>query len=184
LHGRWFSAKEVDHVINGGPLEALVKLREQGTIGHIGVTSEEPWTVIPFLAHKDIEVYQIAYNIIYQAAARHFLLQASDAGVGVVTMRTMTSGIFQREAGVLAPEWQAAHDLYDVALKFVLSDSRVHAGIVGMRWPHEVEHNVKLIDSWEPAVDFADMPRVTFGVYRADDAQPSVQLSAFGGADG
>ena len=68
-----FSAEEVHHVINGGPLEALVKLREQGTIGHIGVTSEEPWTVIPFLAHKDIEVYQIAYNIIYQAAARHFL---------------------------------------------------------------------------------------------------------------
>ena len=42
-------------------------------IGHIGITSEEPWTVIPFLAHEAIEVYQIAYNIIYQAAARHFL---------------------------------------------------------------------------------------------------------------
>jgi hypothetical protein len=31
----------------------------------------------------------------------------------------------------LAPEWQEAHDLYDVALKFVLSDSRVHAPIFG-----------------------------------------------------
>jgi aryl-alcohol dehydrogenase-like predicted oxidoreductase len=171
IHGRMFTADDVEHVVNGGPLQALVKLRDQGKIGHIGVTSEEPWTVIPFLAHKDIEVYQIAYNLIYQGAARHFLVEAAEAGVGVVTMRTMTSGIFQREASFLAPEWQSAHDLYEAALKFVLSDSRVHAGIVGMRWPHEVEENIKLIENWEPSVDFADMPRVTFGVYKADDEQ-------------
>jgi aryl-alcohol dehydrogenase-like predicted oxidoreductase len=170
IHGRMFTSDDVDHVINGGPLTTLVKLREQGRIGHIGITSEEPWTVIPFLAQPDIEVYQIAYNLIYQGAARHFLPAAADAGVGVVTMRTMTSGIFQREASLLAPEWQEAHDLYDAALKFVLSDSRVHAGIVGMRWPHEVERNIKLIDGWEPE-DFADLPRVTFGVYQAEDAQ-------------
>ena len=65
---------------------------------------------------------------------------------------------------------EAAHDIYEAALKFVLSDSRVHAGIVGMRWPHEVEQNIKLIDHWEPKVDIADIPRVTFGVYQADDA--------------
>ena len=121
IHGRMFTADDVDHVINGGPLATLVKLREQGRIGHIGIRSEEPWTVIPFLAHQDIEVYQIAYNLIYQGAARHFLPTAADAGVGVVTMRTMTSGIFQREASLLAPDWQEAHDLYEAALKFVLS---------------------------------------------------------------
>jgi aryl-alcohol dehydrogenase-like predicted oxidoreductase len=180
IHGRMFTADDVDHVINGGPLQALVKLREQGRIGHIGITSEEPWTVIPFLAHEDIEVYQIAYNLIYQAAARHFLPQAAEAGVGVVTMRTMTSGILQREASLLAPEWQPAHDLYDAALKFVLSDSRVHAGIVGMRWPHEVEQNLKLLDNWEPAADLADMPRVTFGVYQAEDASLAADSSPDG----
>ena len=171
IHGRMFTAEDVDHVVNSGPLQALVKLREQGHIGHIGITSEEPWTVIPFLAYADIEVYQIAYNLIYQGAARHFLPRAAEAGVGVVTMRTMTSGIFQREASLLAPEWQHAHDLYEAALKFVLSDSRVHAGIVGMRWPLEVEQNLELIKHWEPTVNMADMPRVTFGVYQAEDAQ-------------
>jgi aryl-alcohol dehydrogenase-like predicted oxidoreductase len=169
IHGRMFTAEDVNHVINGGPLKALVKLREQGKIGHIGITSEEPWTVIPFLSTGEIEVYQIAYNLIYQGAARHFLPQATEAGAGVVTMRTMTSGIFQREAAFLAPEWDTAHSLYDAALKFVLSDSRVHSGIVGMRWPHEVEQNVRIIEGWEPPTDFADMPRVTFGVYKADD---------------
>jgi len=171
VHGRMYTPAEVEHVLHGGPLDALLELREAGTIGHIGITTEEPWTVIPFLEHEAIEVYQIAYNLIYQAAARHFLIAAGQANAGVVTMRTMTSGIFQREVSVLAPEWQAAHDLYEVALKFVLSDSRVHAGIVGMRWPHEVEQNVRLLDGWAPPIDFASMPRLTFEVYNADDAQ-------------
>ena len=173
IHGRMYLPAEVEHVLHGGPLDALVELREAGKIGHIGITTEEPWTVIPFLENEAVEVYQIAYNIIYQAAARHFLIKAAEKNVGVVTMRTMTSGIFQREAGFLAPEWQEAHDLYEVALRFVLSDSRVHAGIVGMRWPEEVGRNVALLNNWEPATDFAAMPRLTFEVYKADDEQPS-----------
>jgi aryl-alcohol dehydrogenase-like predicted oxidoreductase len=104
VHGRMYTPAEVEHILHGGPLEALVELRQAGKIGHIGVTTEEPWTVIPFLEHDAIDVYQIAYNIIYQAAARHFLIEAAKVNAGVVTMRTMTSGIFQREAGFLAPE--------------------------------------------------------------------------------
>ena len=173
IHGRMYTPEEVEHILHGGPLEALVALRDAGKIGHIGITTEEPWTVLPFLAYEEVEVYQIAYNLIYQAASRHFLIEAANANAGVVTMRTMTSGIFQREASFLAPEWQNAHDLYDAALKFILSDSRVHAGIVGMRWPEEVERNVELVNEWEPPIDFATMPRLTFEVYRAEDVAQS-----------
>jgi len=169
VHGRMYTPDEVRHILEGGPLDALRELRKSGKIGHIGITTEEPWTVVPFLAHEEFDVYQIAYNFIYQGAARHFLIEAAKADVGVVTMRTMTSGILQREAQFLAPGWQAAHDLYEVSLKFVLSDSRVHAGIVGMRWPEEVEKNLRLIEDWKPPVDFAEMPRLTFEVYKAED---------------
>ena len=65
----------------------------------------------------------------------------------------------------------SSKDLYDLALKFVLSDSRIHAGIVGARWPHEVEENLKIARDWKPPVDFATMPRLTFEVYKAEDAQ-------------
>jgi hypothetical protein len=171
IHGRMYHPHEVKHILEGGPLEALLELKQQGKIGHIGITTEEPWTVIPFLAHNEIEVFQIAYNIIYQAAARHFLIEAAKVNAGVVSMRAMTSGIFQREAQFLAPEWQNARDLYEVALKFVLSDSRVHSAITGMRWPKEVETNVKLISGWTPPTDFARMPRLTFEVYKAEDAE-------------
>ncbi|MEY4099187.1 MAG: hypothetical protein RL300_358 [Pseudomonadota bacterium] len=169
IHGRMYKPEEVEHILHGGPLDALRELKAAGKIGHIGITTEEPWTVIPFLAHQDIEVYQIAYNFIYQAAARHFLIEAAKVNAGVVSMRTMTSGILQREASFLAPQW-SAKDMYEVALKFVLSDSRVHAGIVGARWPHEVEDNLRMIEGWEPPIDFATMPRLTFEVYKAEDA--------------
>jgi aryl-alcohol dehydrogenase-like predicted oxidoreductase len=168
IHGRMYSPQEVKHILEGGPLEALVELRKAGKIGHIGITTEEPWTVIPFLTHQAIEVYQIAYNFIYQAAARHFLIEAAKVNAGVVSMRAMTSGILQREASFLAPQW-SPQELYEVALKFILSDSRVHAGIVGMRWSKEVEQNVRLVESWTPPIDFATMPRLTFEVYKAED---------------
>lgn len=171
IHGRMYTPVEVEHILKGGPLDALLELRQAGKIGHIGITTEEPWSVIPFLEHEAIEVYQIAYNFIYQAAARHFLIKAAKLDVGVVSMRTMTSGVLQREASFLAPQWQSAHDLYEVALKFVLSDSRVHAGIVGMRWPKEVETNAILIDGWQPPIDFATMPRLTVEVYNTEDTK-------------
>ena len=169
IHGRMYTPAEVEHILKGGPLDALLQLREEGKIGHIGITTEEPWTVIPFLANEAVEVFQIAYNFIYQAAARHFLIEAAKVNAGVVSMRTMTSGILQREASFLAPQWDTK-DLYEVALKFVLSDSRVHAGIVGARWPHEVEDNLRIVEGWTPPIDFATMPRLTFEVYKAENA--------------
>lgn len=170
VHGRMYTPGEVAH-IKGGPLEALLELRRQGKIGHIGITTEEPWTVIPFLADDAFEVFQIAYNLIYQGGARHFLIEAAKVDAGVVSMRAMTSGVFQREMGFLAPEWQDARNLYEVCLKFILSDSRIAAGIVGMRWPEEVEQNVSLIEGWTPPADFAAMPRLTFEVYKAEDGR-------------
>jgi aryl-alcohol dehydrogenase-like predicted oxidoreductase len=170
IHGRMYTPAEVEH-IKGPVMDALLEMKAAGKIGHIGITTEEPWTVISFLTDPNVEVYQIAYNIIYQAAARHFLIEAAKVNAGVVTMRTMTSGIFQREMSFLAPEWQSARDLFEVSLKFVLSDSRIHAGIVGARWPEEVLKNIEMIRGWTPPTDFAAMPRLTFEVYKAEDAQ-------------
>lgn len=170
IHGRVFNADEVRHV-NDKVVPALVQLREEGVIGHIGVTSEEPFCLMPFLENDDVAVYQIAYNLIYQAAARHFLIGAAEKNVGVVTMRTMTSGVFQHEMKYLAPGMEEQFNLYEACLRFVLSDSRVHVGILGARWPQEVLENIRIVDEWKPPFDFADVPRLTFKVYEAEDKQ-------------
>lgn len=168
LHGRMFSAADVTHVLNVS-LPALKALKAAGKIGHIGITSEEPYTLMPFLAEPEIEVYQIAYNLIYQAAARHFLPEAAKAGVGVVTMRTMTSGILQRQMALLAPGIMP--DLYELSLQFALSDSRIASAIIGLRFPEEVDRNVAIATGFTPPQDFAAMPRLTFQIYQAEDAE-------------
>jgi predicted aldo/keto reductase-like oxidoreductase len=81
----------------------------------------------------------------------------------------MTSGILQRIVRFLAPEWQEARDVYEVSLKFVLSDPRVHVANIGMRWSEEVEKNVRLLDSFEAPLDISQLPRLTAGIYKAQD---------------
>jgi aryl-alcohol dehydrogenase-like predicted oxidoreductase len=169
LHGRMYSGADQERIMKGGVLDGLRALREAGKIGFIGITTEEPWSVMPFLDHPDFSVFQIAYNLIYQAAARHFLIEAARLNAGVVTMRTMTSGVLPLVLNHLAPEWTSARNPYEVSLKFVLSDSRVHSGLIGMRWPSEVDDNVALVDGWTPPIDIAALPRLTVDVYKAQD---------------
>jgi aryl-alcohol dehydrogenase-like predicted oxidoreductase len=170
FHGGMYTEEEVRHLFDDGLVRMLETLRGEGKVRFLGFTVEEPWTARPLIASGAFDVMQVRYNLIYQAAALHVLNQAREADMGISVMRPMTSGIFQRLTHYLAPEWQAARDLYDVALKFVLSDSRVHAANVGMRWPYEVEANVGLAATFDPSFDMAELPRMTAHIYATEDA--------------
>ncbi|MDP9351909.1 MAG: aldo/keto reductase [Chloroflexota bacterium] len=177
LHGGMYTPEDYQQIMHGGPLEALRELQESGEVHLIGLTAEEPWTARPLLASGEFQVVQLAYNLIYQSAALHILNDARERGVGVATMRTMTSGILQRILASLAPEWLEARDPYEVCLRFVLSDPRVHVALVGMRWPEEVERNVGLVEGFDPPLDVSQVPRLTAGVYGAEDAEAIKEAS-------
>jgi len=168
LHGGMFTAEDIDHILHDGPLDALRQARERGKIRSLGFTCEEPWTARPLIRSGQFDVVQLRYNLIYQSAALHALDEARDAGLGVAVMRPMTSGMLQRIMQFLKPEW-SSDELYEVALKFVLSDSRVHVANVGMRWPEEVDRNVAVAAGFTPPTDLADLPRLTAGIYKAED---------------
>jgi aryl-alcohol dehydrogenase-like predicted oxidoreductase len=169
FHGGMYTQEEVRHLFDDGLVAMLETLRAEGKVRFLGFTVEEPWTARPLIASGAFDVMQVRYNLIYQAAALHVLNQAQAADMGISVMRPMTSGIFQRLTQYLAPAWQEAHDLYEVALKFVLSDSRVHVANVGMRWPHEVAANVAVASTFEPPFDMAALPRMTAHIYKTED---------------
>jgi aryl-alcohol dehydrogenase-like predicted oxidoreductase len=169
FHGGMYTSNEVRHILDDGVLDALVALREEGKVRFLGFTVEEPWSARPLIASGAFDVMQVRYNVIYQSAALNVLNQAAEADFGVSVMRPMTSGILQRMASYIAPEWAEAGDLYEVCLKFVLSDSRVHVANVGMRWPDEVWKNVTLASVFEPTFDMADLPRMTAHIYKTHD---------------
>lgn len=170
FHGGRFTDANVHHILEEGPLDALRRLRDQGKVRFLGFTCEEAWTARPLIAADAFDVAHLRYNLIYQDAALHALNEARDRQMGVAVMRPMTSGILQRTLRFLKPEWAEA-EVYELALKYLLADSRVHVANVGMRWPHEVEQNVRLAESFRPPAGFdvADLPRMTAHIYRASD---------------
>ena len=178
FHGGMYTDEEVRHILDDGLLDTLVALRNEGKVRYLGFTVEEPWTARPLIATGVFDVMQIRYNLIYQAAALHVLSRAGEADMGISVMRPMTSGILQRLASYLAPAWSEVTDLYEICLRFVLSDSRVHVANVGMRWPEEVEKNVAVVSDFEPAFDVADLPRMTAHIYRTEDEMAGIEREA------
>ncbi len=173
LHGGRFSEDDVQYILERGPLDGLRRLRDQGKVRFLGFTCEEPWTARPLMASGAFDVVHLRYNLIHQGAALHALNEARDARLGVAVMRPMTSGILQRTLRFLKPDWPE-DEIFEVALKYVLSDSRVHVANVGMRWPHEVDRNVDLVEAFTPPFDAADLPRLTAGIYKQADQEAGV----------
>lgn len=167
FHGGVFTAEDERHIMREGPLAALQELRREGLVRWLGFTTEEPHSALGLIKSGAFDVAQLSYNLIYEAASLHALPAAAEQGLGVVTMRTMTSGIFQRLVQSLEPDWLDAS--YRVCLEFVLGDSRVHVANVGMRWPGEVDRNVELVEWFVPHIDLAGLPRMTAHVYEAED---------------
>ena len=111
--------------------------------------------------------------------ARQFILREvriiTLAGKDVGCIQTRIEGpVMNLFQFYLAPEWQERRDLYRVCLEFVLSDSRVSVANVGMRWPEEVDLNVDLAESFAPALEIAELPRMTAAIYRKADEDAGV----------
>jgi aryl-alcohol dehydrogenase-like predicted oxidoreductase len=171
FHGGMYTEADAQHILEHGPLDGLARLRDQGKVRYLGFTCEEPFTALPLLASGAFDVVQLRYNLLNHQAAEHALPRAKDADVGVAIMRPMTSGILQRILRDLAPEWLAARDPYEVCLRFVLSDPRVHTALAGARWPHEVDRNVRLMESFVPDLDLSAVPLRTAGIYQEQDRE-------------
>ena len=172
FHGGMFTEADARYILEHGPLDGLVTLREQGKVRFLGFTCEEPFTALPLLASGAFDMVQLRYNLLNHQATEHALPGAEEANVGVAVMRPMTSGILQRILRDLAPEWLAARDPYEVCLRFVLSDRRVHTALVGARWPHEVDKNVALAEGFTPPLDLSAVPLRTAGIYQEQDQRP------------
>lgn len=145
--GYAYTAEDFDRIMEGGPMEALQTLRDQGKVRFIGITCEEPTSLVPFLDTSLFDVIQIKYNVIHQGAWHNIIPRAAEDGVGVVVMRPLTSGIFQKLLRTARPDIEELVDLNDLALKFVLSEPAVSTAIVGMRRPSEVERNNAVADA-------------------------------------
>jgi hypothetical protein len=78
------------------------------------------------------------------------------AGMGIILMRPLTSGVFQRLMAEAFPEIDTLK-VGRLLLKTVLSDSYVDIAPVGMRQPRFVELNNEISDDVASRIDLAKL---------------------------
>lgn len=158
VHGGSYSDADEHAVMRpGGVLETLETAREEGLLGHIGFTTEDQNApVYRFIRSGCFDVMQIQYNMLFQhpySPDRPFgsMIEAENVHMGIVTMRGLTSGVFQKWMSAIRP-----HDAFDYSaalLQFVLSNPLVDVALVGMRTPGEVDRNIAVLQDASGRVD-------------------------------
>jgi len=164
FHGGYFNDREVDGILNGGRLERLEQLRKAGKLRFIGVTAEVPTGALErLLATNRFDVLQVCYNLINQLACDHsrdcrgIVALAKQYQMGVVTMRTATSGFLQK---LLSREFGTditAEAVTRMCINYVLSTPEIDVALVGMRNRREVELNVALVDDVNARYDLKEL---------------------------
>ena len=158
IHGTSYPSDLADQILApGGLLAEMQRMKEEGLVGHIGFTTEDQNpAVYRFIATGQFDSIQLAYNLLFQHPAeptRPFgtLYEARAAGLATVTMRTLTSGIFQKWI-----QWANPANDFDYSpalLQFVLSNPLVNVALVGMRTTAEVERNVEIAEDLSARID-------------------------------
>ena len=149
----------------GGPVEALLALRDQGVIEHVGIAAGPIDMLIEYVETGAFEVV-ITHNryTLLNRTAEPLIQRASELGVAVVNAAPYGSGLLAKGPSAFPRyAYRAAHPeelerarqletvcarfgvpLAAVALQFSLRDPRITATIVGMSRPERVAETVRL----------------------------------------
>lgn len=167
FHGGWYTADAATQILDRGGIETYQRLRDEGKVRFLGFTAEGPnGPVERLIASGHFDVMMMCFNLCYQAAGAYrnrdqpeetaFSL-ARRHGLAVVTMRSLTSGVFQRWLAAVGGEAAGAIDWNAALLDFVQSHPQVDVSLVGMRTVEEVERNVASVVAGTYRVDMAEI---------------------------
>ena len=108
-----------------GALKALMEAKEEGKIGHIGVTAHSAATFEMIFDLPWVETFMFPYNIV-ETQCKHLIDRCKEANIGFIDMKPLAGGAIEN-----AP----------LALKFLFADDNVDLIIPGMYCVEEVEQN-------------------------------------------
>lgn len=149
VHGTVYEGAHRERILRpGGFLDQMEALKSEGLVRQIGFTTEALTPAVwDFIATGRFDVVQVQYNLLFQHPhlfnrEAGLLPDAKQAGMGTVTMRSLTSGLFQRWMKTVRPDDD--FDYSAALIQFVLSDPLVDVALLGMRNAREVEQNVAI----------------------------------------
>jgi len=136
---------------NGGGLDTLEKLRDQGLIQHIGMTSHETnERVIELLDTGRLESVTLSYHLLSREK-EPVIEYAAKRGIGVVIMNPLGGGLLATPSEIIAELVPGRHTSNAAAaLRFVMSNPHVSTMPSGMTAISEVEENVRTWAEFKP----------------------------------
>lgn len=158
LHGLTYDDALEGRITAARVPEWMEAMRGKGYCRHLGITAEAPSGALERLLRTGrFAMGLFAYNLIYQSMCDYqrepfgIVPLARSLGMGIATMRPLTSGFMQKLFAAEFPE-VAPERVNRMALKFVLSTPEVDVAVAGMTAPEEVEANAAL--AADPAARF------------------------------
>jgi len=132
------SIDELDKAIgSGGAYEALLKLKDEGVVKHIGITSHKEQVIEKALETDLFETIQFPFNVVEKQGEKVFKL-AFERNIGTIAMKPMAGGALRNGRS---------------SLKYILENPHLNVAIPGMDSVDQVVENSESVDgealTWE-----------------------------------
>ena len=128
-------AKDLEQVMApGGALEALQEAKDQGKIGHIGITLHSVDLFRQAVELPWVETIMFPYNIV-ETQGEELIAKCAEKNIGFICMKPLAGGAIEDAT---------------VALRFVVANPNVTVVIPGMAEDREIAQNVAAIADTAP----------------------------------
>ena len=139
------NAKDLERVMApDGALEALLEAKNQGKIGHIGITLHSVELFQKAVELPWVETIMFPYNIV-ETQGEELIARCAEKNIGFICMKPLAGG---------------AIDDAVTALRFVVSNPGVTVVIPGMADEAEIQQNVSAAADTTPLTD-AELAKIT-----------------------
>lgn len=162
IHGEHIVNEDADFILrDGGMLDEMDRLKEEGLVKFIGFTSEDQNPPMHRMIQSErFDVLQTCYNFIFQhpcdpVRKSGSLYEAKKLDMGTITMRSATSMIFQKWIQQVNPG--NTFDYTGALIQFVLSNPLVDVALIGMRSASKVKLNIDLLDDKSGRIDLNEL---------------------------
>ncbi len=162
IHGTALSEKDIEMIFQpSGMLDEMVKMQSEGMVRYLGFTGEaQNPPFYELLNCGAFDAMQISYNFIFQhpydpSWKSGSIYEAEKKEMGIIAMRTVTSGIFQKWIRKVNPD--NTFDYSPHLLQFQLSNPLIDVALVGMRTAGRVEDNVRILHDRGGRIDIDEL---------------------------
>jgi len=162
IHGDAYSDDVCSSILaKDGMADALERARDEGLVKYIGFTAECQNAALYRLVESGrFDSIQIQYNLLFQhpydpSRKSGGMYGAEKQNMGIVVMRALTSGTFQKWINTVNPG--NTFDYSPALLGFVLSNPLVDVALVGMRNAAEAAANAAVCGDLNMRMDLGEL---------------------------